>query len=374
MTDEPGASRPGRSTPGRRPTATTSARAVPIYQTTSYTFRDTDARRRPVRAGRGRQHLHPHHEPDPGRARGPRGVARGRARHRPRHPRRAGRPPAARRPRRWRILNLAEAGDHIVSSASLYGGTYNLLPLHAAQARHRGHVRRRPRRPRRSGGPPCARTPRRSSASRSATPSNDMLDIEGVAGVAHDNGVPLIVDNTVPTPYLIRPFEWGADIVVHSATKFLGGHGTSIGGIIVDGGTFDFGASGQLPGLHRARPQLPRPRVLGGARARRLHPQGPRAAAARPRAGHQPVQLVPAPPGHRDAEPAHGAPQRQRPGGGRLPGGPRPGRVGAATPGLPDSPWHERAAKYGRRHGLRLGARLRASRAARRPASGSSRP
>jgi O-acetylhomoserine (thiol)-lyase len=74
-----------------------------------------------------------------------------------------------------------------------------------------------------------------------------VLDIEGVSKVAHDNGVPLIVDNTVATPYLIRPLEWGADIVVHSATKFIGGHGTSIGGVIVDGGTFDYSASGRFP-------------------------------------------------------------------------------------------------------------------------------
>jgi O-acetylhomoserine (thiol)-lyase len=76
-------------------------------------------------------------------------------------------------------------------------------------------------------------------------PRNDVLDIEGVSGVAHEVGIPLIVDNTVASPWLIRPLEWGADIVVHSATKFIGGHGTSIGGLIVDGGSFDFGASGR---------------------------------------------------------------------------------------------------------------------------------
>ena len=81
-----------------------------------------------------------------------------------------------------------------------------------------------------------------------------MFDIEGVAGVAHENGLPLIVDNTVPTPYLIRPLEWGADIVVHSLTKFIGGHGTSIAGAIVDGGSFDFGASGRFPNLTEPDP------------------------------------------------------------------------------------------------------------------------
>jgi O-acetylhomoserine (thiol)-lyase len=80
-----------------------------------------------------------------------------------------------------------------------------------------------------------------------ANPKNDVFDIEGVSKVAHDHGIPLMLDNTVPTPYGIRPIEWGADFVVNSATKFLGGHGTSIAGAIVDGGKFDFGASGRFP-------------------------------------------------------------------------------------------------------------------------------
>jgi O-acetylhomoserine (thiol)-lyase len=87
-----------------------------------------------------------------------------------------------------------------------------------------------------------------------ANPRNNVLDIEGVSKVAHEVGVPLIVDNTVPTPYLIRPIEWGADIVVHSLTKFIGGHGTSIGGAIVDGGTFDFSASGRFPNFTEPDP------------------------------------------------------------------------------------------------------------------------
>ena len=87
-----------------------------------------------------------------------------------------------------------------------------------------------------------------------ANPKNDILDIEGISAVAHENGIPLVVDNTVPTPYLIRPLEWGADIVVHSLTKFIGGHGTSIGGAIIDGGTFDFGASGRFPNLTEPDP------------------------------------------------------------------------------------------------------------------------
>ena len=99
-----------------------------------------------------------------------------------------------------------------------------------------------------------------------ANPRNNVLDIEGISGVAHENGIPLIVDNTVPTPYLIRPFEWGADIVVHSLTKFIGGHGTSIGGAIIDGGNFDFGASGRFPMLTEPDPSYHGLAVLAGAR------------------------------------------------------------------------------------------------------------
>ncbi|WCO66366.1 bifunctional o-acetylhomoserine/o-acetylserine sulfhydrylase [Iamia majanohamensis] len=139
------------------------------------------------------------------------------------------------------ILNLAEAGSHVVSSAALYGGTYNLLhhtlPKMGIEATFiddpddldawRAAVR------------PDTKA---FYAESIGNPRNDVLDIAGVSGVAHDVGVPLIVDNTVATPWLIRPFEHGADIVVHSATKFIGGHGTSIGGVICDAGSFDFGA------------------------------------------------------------------------------------------------------------------------------------
>ena len=198
------------------------------------------------------------------------------------------------------------------------------VPLHAAEARHRGQ--------RSSTTPTTSSSGERRSRPNTkaffgetiANPKNDVFDIEGVAGVAHEAGVPLIIDNTVPSPYLIRPLEWGADIVVHSLTKFLGGHGNSIGGAIIDGGTFDFGASRPLPRLHRARPELPRPRLLAGARPRGVHPQGSRPAAARHRRADLAVQRLPHPAGHRDAQPAHGAPLRQRPGRGRVP---RPGRV-----------------------------------------------
>jgi O-acetylhomoserine (thiol)-lyase len=137
------------------------------------------------------------------------------------------------------ILNVAEVGDHIVSSPSLYGGTYNLfhytLPkmgIEVTFVEDPDDLEQW-----RAASRPNTKAFFGESIS---NPKNDILDIEGVARVAHEVGVPLIVDNTVATPYLIRPLEWGADIVIHSATKYLGGHGTAIAGVIVDGGSFDF--------------------------------------------------------------------------------------------------------------------------------------
>jgi O-acetylhomoserine (thiol)-lyase len=152
------------------------------------------------------------------------------------------------------ILNIAHAGDHFVSSPSLYGGTYNLfhytLPKMGIEVsfvedqddleQWRNAVR------------PNTKL---FFAETIANPGSNVLDVAGVAGVAHEVGVPLVVDNTVPTPFLLRPIEHGADIVVHSATKYLGGHGTTIAGVVVDGGTFDFGAHGdRYPGFTEPDP------------------------------------------------------------------------------------------------------------------------
>ncbi len=137
------------------------------------------------------------------------------------------------------ILNLAETGDHVVSSPSLYGGTYNLfhytLPKLGIEVTFVGDPDDLEQW--RAAIRPNTKVLFGESIS---NPKNDIFDIEGVAAVGHEDGVPLMIDNTVATPYLIRPFEWGADIVVHSATKYLGGHGTTIAGFIVDGGGFDF--------------------------------------------------------------------------------------------------------------------------------------
>lgn len=150
------------------------------------------------------------------------------------------------------ILNIAGAGDHIVSASSLYGGTYNLfantLPKLGIEVAFVN-----------SDQPENFRAAinERTKALYAETvgnPGGNVLDIEAVAAIAHEHGIPLIVDNTFPSPYLLRPIEHGADIVVHSATKFIGGHGTSIGGIIVDGGTFDWTQNDKFPGLTQPDP------------------------------------------------------------------------------------------------------------------------
>jgi len=139
----------------------------------------------------------------------------------------------------YAVLNIAKAGDHIVSSSSIYGGTYNLFKYTLARLgiettfvenQDDAEEWRRAVRP----------NTKLFFGETIGNPQINILDIELVAGVAHEAGVPLIVDNTIATPYLIRPFEFGADIVVHSATKFLGGHGVVIGGAIVDGGKFEW--------------------------------------------------------------------------------------------------------------------------------------
>src|SRR3954454_22549870 len=149
------------------------------------------------------------------------------------------------------IHNIANAGDEIVSTTSLYGGTYNQFEHTLPKLGIKVHF--------------CDPTPE--AVGRAITPKTKLvysetignpdlltLDIQGVADEAHDAGVPLMIDNTLATPYLVRPLEHGADIVVHSLTKFMGGHGTSIGGIIVDGGSFDWKASGKFPGFTEPDP------------------------------------------------------------------------------------------------------------------------
>jgi O-acetylhomoserine (thiol)-lyase len=145
------------------------------------------------------------------------------------------------------ILNLAATGDHIVSSPRLYGGTYNLfhyslpkLGIEVSFVEDPDDLE--------SWRAAVRPNTKAFFAETISNPQIDVLDIPGVSGVAHDSGVPLIVDNTIATPYLIQPLALGADIVVHSATKYLGGHGSAIAGVIVDGGTFDW-TQGRHPGF-----------------------------------------------------------------------------------------------------------------------------
>jgi O-acetylhomoserine (thiol)-lyase len=216
---------------------TTKSRAIPIYQTTSYTFDDTDHAARLFALEQFgniytrimnpttdvlEQRLAQLEKGVAGLA-----VASGQA------------------AVVYSVLNVARTGDHIVSSASLYGGTYNAfthtLPRFGIEVTlvDPGDLEnfRRSIRP----------NTKAIFAESIGNPKIDVLDVAGVAQVAHGSGVPLIIDNTLATPYLLRPIEWGADVVVHSLTKFIGGHGTSIGGAIVDSGSFDWAVSGRFP-------------------------------------------------------------------------------------------------------------------------------
>ena len=152
----------------------------------------------------------------------------------------------------YAILNIAGSGDHIVSSKTLYGGTYNLF---ANTFKDLGidttFV---------DGSDPenfrAAIQPKTKALYLESlgNPNADVLDLDAISAIAHENGIPVIIDNTFSTPFLFRPIEHGADIVVHSATKFLGGHGTVIGGVIVDGGKFDWKQNDKFPGLSKPNP------------------------------------------------------------------------------------------------------------------------
>ncbi len=217
---------------GQEPDGATGARALPIYQSTSFAFENTEqAANRFALAELGPIYTrigNPTQEVVENRIAALEGgvgallVSSGQA------------------AETLALLNIAEAGDHIVASPSLYGGTYNLfhytLPKFGVTVSFVED-------PDDLDSWKAAVQPNTKAffAESIPNPKGDVLDIEGVAGVAHETGVPLIVDNTVATPYLVQPLKWGADIVVHSATKYMGGHGTAIGGVIVDSGNFDFG-------------------------------------------------------------------------------------------------------------------------------------
>ncbi|WP_153395563.1 bifunctional o-acetylhomoserine/o-acetylserine sulfhydrylase [Ornithinicoccus halotolerans] len=217
---------------GQQPDAGTGARALPIFQTTSFVFDDAEqAANRFALAELGPIYTrigNPTNEAVEARVADLEGgvgallVASGQA------------------AETLAILNVAESGDHVVASPSLYGGTQNLfavtLPKFGIDVTFVAD----------QADPESWRAAANERTKvffgeSISNPSGDVLDIEAVAAVAHDVGVPLIVDNTIATPYLTRPIEHGADVVVHSATKYLGGHGTAIAGVVVDSGRFDYG-------------------------------------------------------------------------------------------------------------------------------------
>lgn len=152
----------------------------------------------------------------------------------------------------YAVQNIALAGDHIVSSTNLYGGTYNLFANTLVdQGIETTFVN--PSDPKNFEAAIKENT-KLLYAETLGNPNSDIIDIEAIAEIAHKHGLPLIVDNTFATPYLLRPIEHGADVVVHSATKFIGGHGTVLGGVIVDGGKFDWGQNDKFPGLAKPNP------------------------------------------------------------------------------------------------------------------------
>jgi len=237
---------------GASPDPTTGSRATPIYQTTAYQFRDTEhASNLFALAEIGNIYT---------RIMNPtQGVVEARIAALEGAPDTAVGLPGAlvvssgQAAETFAILNLAEAGSHIVSSAALYGGTYNLFHYTLPKLGIETTFIDDP-----DDLDAWAKAVRPNTkvfyGETIGNPKNDVLDMAGVAEVAHANGVPLIVDNTVATPYLIQPLRHGADIVVHSATKFLGGHGTAIAGAIVDGGSFDFSAGDKFPMFTEADP------------------------------------------------------------------------------------------------------------------------
>jgi O-acetylhomoserine (thiol)-lyase len=222
---------------GQVPDPTTGARAVPIYQTTSFVFKDADEAadffqlKKPGNVYA--RIMNPTQDVFEQRVAALEGGSAGLA------------TSSGLSAILYSILNVANSGDNIVSASTLYGGTYELfsvtlkklgIDVTFVDPDDPENIRK-------------AITDRTKAvyAETLGNPKINVLDIEAVANIAHENKIPLIIDNTFGTPYLVRPIEYGADVVVHSATKFIGGHGTTIGGVIVDGGKFDWAASGKFP-------------------------------------------------------------------------------------------------------------------------------
>lgn len=223
---------------GAVPDPVTGARAVPIYQTTSYVFRDTDhaANLFGLRelGNIYTRIMNPTQAVFEERLASLEGGVAALA------------TSSGQSAETLALLNLAEVGSHIVASSSLYGGTYNLFHYTLPKFGVEVTFVENPEDP--EEWQRLIRPNTKAFFGESiGNPKGDIFNFEGISAVAHAAGLPLVIDNTLATPYLLRPLEHGADIVVHSATKFIGGHGTSIGGVIVDGGRFNYEASGRFP-------------------------------------------------------------------------------------------------------------------------------
>ena len=223
---------------------TTDARAVPIYATTSYVFKDSDEAAGRFGLTKGgniyTRLMNPTSDVLEKRIAALEGGAAALA------------TASGSAAISYAVQNIAVAGDHIVSSTNIYGGTYNLF---SNTLREQGLdvTFVDPSEPQNFEAAIKPNT-KLLYAETLGNPNSDIVDLEAISQVAHKHGIPLIVDNTFATPYLLRPIEHGADIVVHSATKFIGGHGTVMGGIVVDSGKFDWSASGKFPGLSKPNP------------------------------------------------------------------------------------------------------------------------
>ena len=230
---------------GAQPDPSTGARVTPIYQTTSYVFRDTDH----AAALFSLQELgmiykrimNPTQDAFEQRMAALEGGVGALA------------TSSGQAAQVIALLNVAENGGHIVSSASLYGGTYN--QLHYTFPKMGIEVSFIDDPDNLDAWQQAIRPNTKAFYGESiGNPKGDVFDLEGVSKVAHDNKLPLIIDNTLASPALLQPFRYGCDVVVHSATKFIGGHGTSIGGVIVDSGNFDYVGSGRFPGFTEPDP------------------------------------------------------------------------------------------------------------------------
>lgn len=229
----------------------------------------------------------------------------------------------------YAVQNIAVAGDHIVSAANLYGGTVNLFAnTLVEQGLTTTFVD-----PSDPANFEAAIQPNTKLlyAETLGNPNSDVIDLDAIAAIAHKHGIPLIVDSTFATPYLLRPIEHGADIVVHSATKFIGGHGTVMGGVVIDSGKFDWTQNDKFPGLSKPNPSYHGVVFTEGLRKSGLYYEDADHHHAGSGRYHFPLQLLASAPGSGDPVPAGGAPHGERTESGGVPEKPSSGGEGPSS-------------------------------------------